>query len=154
MHLHLAATATFLALALAAPNPPAPSSAVPARNPTGTPNPKKFVPPAIFSSKTPHCSNKDDDIIPDDKGVKGNSVIGTCQGFKPMSDNILLFFGEMDSVATAITLYTDQNCKNVGKVGALKKPGNKNYTCVHPSNFGGETWGSVMQTEGNAWWNP
>lgn len=128
MHLSLLATATFLTLTLAAPS-----------------SSKAISPAFIWSSKAPDCYFGDDTEV--GKGLSNLNT--TCQRFTPVGNNIGIDFGRWDSKAHGITLYTDANCKNVGKAGQIKRPKEHDdvaTACLHPSDFGGEVWGSVMQT--------
>ncbi|KAL6721810.1 hypothetical protein ACLMJK_000915 [Lecanora helva] len=130
MHITFATTITFVALALAAPKKHAE-------------NTKASSPPNVVSSKSDNCSSIPDWMPQNNIYLNGND----CAPFKPISNNVCLAFGRWDTVAKSITLYTDDNCKNVGKPGAVKNPSHDTndfaVACVHPSDFGGEAWGSV-----------
>lgn len=74
--------------------------------------------------------------------------VGQCETINITSNNIMMIFSSNFplEVSKGITLYTDQNCKNKGKPTTVPPPlaQDPQIVCMHPSDFGGEKWGSVM----------
>jgi len=150
MHLQLSLTMALIASALALPTDPALSETHHHNHNHTTTDSWR---PLISACINTNCSSGAEHNHPE-KGTKlpaAKLSNGTCTKFTPTTANVCIGFGGGNFSANAITLYTDENCKSVGKVGDLKRmveetPEDDIWTCVHPSDFGGETWGSVMWT--------
>ncbi|KAL6715822.1 hypothetical protein ACLMJK_006783 [Lecanora helva] len=113
-----------------------------AKRPKATPKPDAQAWLASVSTSDCGVDGKDEAFGPN------SNINRTCNGFTRGTNmnNVFVYFGRGTGLAKAFTLYTDQNCKTVGKAETIKKQDNQNSTCLHAGDFGGETWGSVMQT--------
>lgn len=84
-------------------------------------------------------------------GVTGQRVPGAvvevndkCKKIKVPSKNVELVFSS--STYGSVTLFTDENCKNKGLPKPVRPVQNGGTVCMHPSEFQGENWGSVIKT--------